>query len=123
MLLVLSMIGFVFASLQESIALMFVSLAVGGLSQGVSVPSLVTVAANDIDAADFGVGNAAQQMTTQIGAVAGIQAMSSVSTSASTSAFAIAYTVGGVAAVGGLFSAARIRRTPPRPTLSVARAA
>jgi MFS family permease len=122
-LLVLSMIGFVIASLQESVALMFVSLAVGGLSQGVSVPSLVTVAANDIDAADFGVGNAAQQMTSQIGAVAGIQTMSSVSTSASTDAFAIAYTVGGIAAVGGLVAATRIRRTPPRPALEVVRAA
>jgi predicted MFS family arabinose efflux permease len=122
-LLVLSMVGFVFASLQESIALMFVSLAVGGLSQGVSVPSLVTVAANDIDASDFGVGNAAQQMMSQIGAVAGIQTMSSVSTSASTSAFAAAYTVGGIAAVGGLLAATRIRRTPRRAALEVVRAA
>jgi len=108
-LLILSMVGFVLASVQESIALMFVSLAIGGLSQGVSVPSLVTVAANDIDAADFGVGNAAQQMMSQIGAVAGIQTMSSVSTSASTNAFAAAYTVGGVAAFCGLLAATRIR--------------
>ncbi len=122
-LLVLSMLGFVFASLQESLALMFVSLAVGGLSQGVSVPSLVTVAANDIDTPDLGVGNAAQQMMSQIGAVAGIQTMSSVSTSATTSAFAIAYTVGGVSAVGGFLAAMRIRRTPPRPALEMVRAA
>jgi len=123
MLLVLSMIGFVLASVQESIALMFVSLAIGGLSQGVSVPSLVTVAANDIDAADFGVGNAAQQMMSQIGAVAGIQTMSSVSTSASTSAFAAAYTVGGVSALCGLVAASRIRRAAPRPALEIVRAA
>jgi len=122
-LLVLSLVGFVFASLQESLVLMFASLAIGGLSQGVSVPSLVTVAANDIDAEDFGVGNAAQQMMSQIGAVAGIQTMSSVSTSATTSAFAIAYTVGGISAVGGFLSALRIRRTPPRPAMEVVRAA
>jgi len=122
-LLVLSMVGFVLASLQESLALMFVSLAIGGLSQGVSVPSLVTVAANDIDAHDFGVGNAAQQMMSQIGAVAGIQTMSSVSTSATTGAFAAAYTVGGVAAIGGFLAATRIRRTAPRPALEVVRAA
>jgi MFS family permease len=122
-LLVLSMIGFVLASLQESLALMFVSLAVGGLSQGVSVPSLVTVAANDIDTPDLGVGNAAQQMMSQIGAVAGIQTMSSVSTSATTGAFAIAYTIGGVSAVGSFLAAIRIRRTPPRPTMEIVRAA
>ena len=56
------------------------------------MPSLVTVAANDIETKDFGVGNAAQQMMSQIGAVAGIQTMSSVSTTATTSVFAIAYT-------------------------------
>jgi EmrB/QacA subfamily drug resistance transporter len=122
-LLVLSMVGFVVASLQESIALMFVSLAIGGLSQGVSVPSLVTVAANDIDHQDLGVGNAAQQMMSQIGAVAGIQTMSSVSTSASTSAFAAAYTVGGFAAVGSYLAASRIRRTPRRAVLEIVRAA
>jgi EmrB/QacA subfamily drug resistance transporter len=122
-LLVLSMIGFVAASLQESVALMFLSLAVGGLSQGVSVPSLVTVAANDIDATDFGVGNAAQQMTSQIGAVAGIQTLSSVSTSASTDAFAVAYTVGVIAAFGALLAATRIRRTGARPALEIVRAA
>jgi EmrB/QacA subfamily drug resistance transporter len=122
-LLVLSMVGFVLASLQESLALMFVSLAIGGLSQGVSVPSLVTVAANDIETQDLGVGNAAQQMMSQIGAVAGIQTMSSVSTSATTSAFAMAYTVGGIAAVGGFLASTRIRRTPPRPALEVVRAA
>jgi len=122
-LLMASMVGFVFASLQESLALMFVSLAVGGLSQGVSVPSLVTVAANDIDVNDFGVGNASQQMVSQIGAVAGIQTMSSVSTSATAGAFAAAYTVGGIAAMGGFLAATRIRRTPPRPALEMVRAA
>ena len=100
-----------------------VSLAIGGLSQGVSVPSLVTVAANDIETQDLGVGNAAQQMMSQIGAVAGIQTMSSVSTSASTSAFAAAYTVGGFAAVGGFLAASRIRRTPRRAALEIVRAA
>jgi EmrB/QacA subfamily drug resistance transporter len=122
-LLVLSMLGFVYASLQESLALVFVSLAIGGLSQGVSVPSLVTVAANDIETKDLGVGNAAQQMMSQIGAVAGIQTMSSVATPATTSVFAIAYTVGGISALGGFLAATRIRRTPPRAAVELVRAA
>jgi hypothetical protein len=90
---------------------------------GISTPSLVTVAANDVDTADLGVGNAAQQMVSQIGAVAGIQTLSATVASETTGAFALAYALGGAFAVLGVVAAARIRRTGSREVLSIARAA
>jgi hypothetical protein len=69
----------------------------------------VTVAANDVAHEDLGVGNAAQQMVAQIGTVAGIQAMSSVSVAHSSTGFATAYAIGIVAAIGSVLATLRIR--------------
>ena len=122
-LLVVSMATFLAASLCESLALVFVGLAIGGVSMGVAVPSLVTVAANDVESADLGVGNAAQQMVAQIGAVAGIQTLSSVSASGSNDAFALAYAIGGASAIMGALAALRVRDAERPERASAARTA
>lgn len=108
-LLVVAMATFVAASVWETVALVFVGLAVGGIAHGTASPCLVTVAANDVAHADLGVGNAAQQMMAQIGTVAGIQAMSAVSLGHSSGAFAAAYALGVVAAIGSFLAALRVR--------------
>jgi MFS family permease len=108
-LLVVGMATFCLASLWEALALVFVGLALGGIAHGAASPCLVTVAANDVAHEDLGVGNAAQQMVAQIGAVAGIQSLSAVSVAHSTSGFATAYAIGIVAAVGSVAATWRIR--------------
>lgn len=108
-LLVVGMATFFAASVWETLALVFVGLAVGGVAHGASSPCLVTVAANDVAHEDLGVGNAAQQMVAQIGTVAGIQAMSSVSVAHNSSGFATAYAIGIVAAIGSVLATMRIR--------------
>jgi len=108
-LLIVGMATFFAASVWETLALVFVGLAVGGVAHGAASPCLVTVAANDVAHEDLGVGNAAQQMVAQIGTVAGIQAMSSVSVGHSSSAFATAYAIGIVAAIGSVLATLRIR--------------
>ena len=107
-LLVVSMAAFLAAALGEVLALVFVGLAVGGVSQGIALPSLVTVAANDVEHQDLGVGNAAQQMVAQIGTVAGIQTLSSVSVGGGSGGFGAAYAVGGVFAVAAAAAATRV---------------
>lgn len=121
-LLVVAMATFVAASVWEAVALVFVGLAVGGIAHGSASPCLVTVAANDVAHDDLGVGNAAQQMMAQIGAVAGIQAMSAVSVGHSTGGFALAYGIGVVAALGAVAAALRIRDRVPAHRLEPAAA-
>lgn len=108
-LLIVGMATFFAASVWETVALVFVGLAVGGVAHGTASPCLVTVAANDVAHEDLGVGNAAQQMVAQIGTVAGIQAMSAVSIGHSSGAFAAAYGLGIAAAIGSFLAALRVR--------------
>ncbi|MFM8303691.1 MAG: MFS transporter [Actinomycetota bacterium] len=108
-LLVVAMATFFAASIGETLALVFVGLAVGGVAHGSASPCLVTVAANDVPHEDLGVGNAAQQMMSQIGTVAGIQAMSAVSVAHSAGGFATAYAIGVVVATGSVLATLRIR--------------
>lgn len=108
-LLVVGMAMFLAASVWEIVALVFAGLAVGGVAHGTSSPCLVTVAANDVAHEDLGVGNAAQQMVAQIGAVAGIQAMSAISVSHSSNGFAVAYAFAVAAAVASFLAALRVR--------------
>jgi MFS family permease len=117
-LLVVGMATFLAASVWESLTLVFVGLAVGGIAHGTASPCLVTVAANDVAHEDLGVGNAAQQMMAQIGAVAGIQAMSAVSVVHTTGGFAAAYALGVVAAVGAFLATLRVRDRVRPPELA-----
>ena len=73
--LLLSMI--LFATLSESAGLLIilVALALSGLGMGVSNPATSATMSNELAASEYGVMSAAQLLATQIGEVAGIQAV------------------------------------------------
>jgi len=123
-LLVASMGIFAVASATDTVGLVFAGLALSGLAMGASMPSLVTVVANTVEARDLGVANASQQMVGQIGTVAGIQVLSTIQ-GGSTEAFPFtaAYLVGGAVAIGGVVAAGFISRSRRDARLEVADAA
>ncbi len=123
-LLVTSMLMFVVATTSETVGLVFAGLALSGLAMGTSMPSLVTVVANTVDAGDLGVANAAQQMVGQIGTVAGIQLLSTIQGgSGDAFPFAAAYVVGAGVAVVGVAAASLIAARVPARRARVADAA
>jgi len=123
-LLVLSMICFVGASEAHALALVFVGLVLSGLALGASQPSLITEAANTVDDSKLGVANAVQQMAAQIGAVIGIQVLSTIQLGGGgTAGFTSAYAVGAVVAAIGIAGAALVVPAARRGQLRVARAA
>jgi MFS family permease len=73
--LLLSMI--LFATLSESAGLLviLVALALSGLGMGVSNPATSATMSNELAASEYGVMSAAQLLATQVGEVAGIQAV------------------------------------------------
>jgi MFS family permease len=73
--LLLSMI--LFATLSESAGLLIilVALALSGLGMGVSNPATSATMSNELAASEYGVMSAAQLLATQVGEVAGIQAV------------------------------------------------
>jgi MFS family permease len=114
-LLVLSMGCFVVAATSETLALVFVGLVLSGLALGVSQPSLITEAANTVEPERLGIANAVQQMAAQIGAVTGIQVLSTiVGTGATGADFATGYAVGAAVAVLGVAAACLLPRDRPR---------
>ena len=116
-LLVVSMGCFAVAATGEVLALVFVGLVLSGLAMGAAVPSLVTEAANTIEPERLGLGNAVQQMVAQIGAVTGIQVLSTVQQSAG---FGWAYGAGAVLAAFGLVAACAVPARAGRADLRVA---
>ena len=73
--LLLSMI--LFATLSESagLVIILVALALSGLGMGVSNPATSATMSNELAASEYGVMSAAQLLATQVGEVAGIQAV------------------------------------------------
>jgi DHA2 family methylenomycin A resistance protein-like MFS transporter len=73
--LLLSMI--LFATLRPSAGLfiVLVALALSGLGMGVSMPATSATMSNELAASEYGVMSAAQLLATQVGEVAGIQAV------------------------------------------------
>ncbi|MGD0312719.1 MAG: MFS transporter [Acidimicrobiales bacterium] len=115
--LTLSMVVFTQLGSAPSLAVILVALALSGVGNGLSTPSTVSSASNEVAPDELGVMSAAQQLITQIGIVAGIQVMVTVQASAhggvgSLASFHRAYAVGAVAAalagVCGFF----VRNTP-----------
>lgn len=108
--IVASMVTFVAGAYRHDVALIIVALVLSGLGLGVSQPSLVSSVANAVDAEDLGIASAAQQMTTQIGAVAGIQILTALQAGTHTPGpFATAYTVGALIAAGAVVTAGFVR--------------
>lgn len=119
-LLVISMACFVFAASDDAIGLVFVGLVLSGLALGASQPSLITEAANTVTLDRLGIANAVQQMVAQIGAVTGIQVLSTLQHATS---FSSAYLVGMVVAAVGVVAATLVPRRTAPTALRVAEAA
>lgn len=126
-----SMFVMAWASLEQSIALVMVSLVLAGAGLGSSSPSLATCVANAVDDEDLGVAGAFQQMAAQIGVAIGIQLMQAVQAAGAPeipdgcadpcrdpefldslgSAFFTTYFVGGLWAVAAVVFALKVRRS------------
>ena len=123
-LVAVAMAAFASAAIGDTLALVYIGLAVAGLGMGVAVPSLVTVVGNSVDANDLGVANAAQSMIATLGASTGMQVLSTVQQSGNGSTgFTTAYVVGAVGACLAVGGAAFVRSHRPPRRLAVARAA
>jgi MFS family permease len=122
-----SMIIFTQLGANPSLGVIIVALALSGVGNGLSTPSSVSSASNEIEPDELGVMSAAQQLIAQIGIVCGIQVMVTVQAApgggaGTLSDFHRAFAVGAVVAVlsgaFGLF----IRNTPrggrDRPTVA-----
>jgi EmrB/QacA subfamily drug resistance transporter len=109
-LIAVSMVAFALGSASTGLAFVFAALLLSGVGLGSASPSLITVVANTVGPDDLGVANAAQQMVSQIGVVAGIQVLSTIQGGSDASGpFVVAYLVGGVLALVGIAGAAAVR--------------
>jgi len=118
--LTVSMVVFTQLGSSPSLVVILVALALSGVGNGLSTPSTVSSASNEVAADELGVMSAAQQLITQIGIVAGIQVMVTVQASAhggvgSLASFHRAYAVGAVGAVLAGVCGFFVRNTP-RPS-------
>jgi EmrB/QacA subfamily drug resistance transporter len=121
---VASMAVFSLTGPSTGLALVEVALVLSGMGLGVGQPSLAASAANEFRPEDLGAASAAQQLTVQIGNVAGIQVMQTVQASAARGrlgpagllgSFHDAFVVGGVVALFGVAAAAMVRAHDRRP--------
>jgi EmrB/QacA subfamily drug resistance transporter len=119
-LVVVSMACFAVAASQGWVVLIAIALVLSGLGLGAASPSLISSAANSVEPEHLGIANAAQQMVTLIGAVAGMQVLATVQDGG---AFSTAYIVGLAVAAPAVIAAAFVRSAPRAARLSVARAA
>jgi len=115
--LTVSMLVFTQLGSSPSLVVIIIALALSGVGNGLSTPSTVSSASNEVAADELGVMSAAQQLITQIGIVAGIQVMVTVQASAhggvgSLASFHRAYAVGAIAAVLAGVCGFFVRNTP-----------
>ncbi len=115
--LTVSMVVFTQLGSSPSLVVIIIALALSGVGNGLSTPSTVSSASNEVAADELGVMSAAQQLITQIGIVAGIQVMVTVQASAhggvgSLASFHRAYAVGAVGAVLAGVCGFFVRNTP-----------
>jgi EmrB/QacA subfamily drug resistance transporter len=111
---VASMLVFAMVGAHSSDVLTVTALALSGIGLGICSPSISASVANAVDEANLGIASATQQLTMQVGVVAGIQLMSTVQTAREHTAglagsFSAAYLVGGAVAVLGVFCAFFVR--------------
>jgi len=119
-LIAVSMVAFAAGAGSDALPFVFVALLLSGIGLGAAAPSLITVVANTVGSDDLGVANAAQQMVSQIGVVAGIQVLSTIQGGSDASGpFVVAYLVGAVLAVVGVFGAAAVRTRGASASLPV----
>lgn len=106
----------VFASLDEGSSQLAIAAALmlSGVGLGISSPSLAASVGNAVDDDDLGIASAAQQVTMQIGVVAGIQLMTTVQAAREKSeglvgSFSDAYLLGGAICLLGVLCAVFVR--------------
>jgi MFS family permease len=73
--LLISMILFATLSSSPGLLIVLVALALSGLGMGVSMPATSSTMSNEVAASEYGVMSAAQLLASQVGEVAGIQAV------------------------------------------------
>ncbi len=73
--ILVSMILFATLSASAGLLIILVALALSGLGMGVSMPATSAVMSNELAASEYGVMSAAQLLASQVGEVAGIQAV------------------------------------------------
>jgi MFS family permease len=126
--LTVSMLVFTQLRSSPSLVVILIALALSGVGNGLSTPSTVSSASNEVAEDELGVMSAAQQLITQIGIVAGIQVMVTVQASGhggvgSLASFHRAYAVGAIAAVlagvCGFFVRNTLRTGPTAPSPDV----
>jgi MFS family permease len=119
-ILVVSMLLLAMIDIDATPAFIVLALALSGIGLGVSSPALTASIANAVGDEDLGVAAAIQQLSTQVGAVVGIQVMQTVQTSTEERAgliasFANSYHIGAVAAVAAVVAALWVRPTAAFP--------
>jgi EmrB/QacA subfamily drug resistance transporter len=112
--IVASMIGLSTVSPVSSDLLIVAALALSGIGAGATLPAMAASVANAVEDRDLGVVGAAQQMVSQLGAVAGIQILQTVQASREASvgevdAFGQAFLTGATVALFGTFCALAVR--------------
>ncbi len=120
--LLASMVVFTQIGANPSVVVLVVALVLSGLGNGISTPSTMASASNEVAPDELGVMSAAQLLISQIGIVAGIQVMVTVQATAHGGAgglasFHRAYAVGAVVAALAMVFGFFVRDTP-RPTRS-----
>jgi MFS family permease len=112
-----SMVVFTQIGAAPSVALIVVALVLSGLGNGISTPSTMASASNEVAPDELGVMSAAQLLISQIGIVAGIQVMVTVQATAHGGAgglasFHRAYAVGAIVAAAAMAFGFFVRDTP-----------
>jgi EmrB/QacA subfamily drug resistance transporter len=109
----------VFAGVTQSSgnALVLLALGLSGVGLGIASPAIAASVANAVDHDDLGIASAAQQLTTQVGVVAGIQVLETVQTarrhsSGLVGSFHEAYLLGAAVAAVGVVASLFLRRAP-----------
>jgi EmrB/QacA subfamily drug resistance transporter len=117
-ILVVSMMLFGMIDGDATPAFIVVALALSGIGLGTSSPAMTATMANAVGDEDLGMAAALQQLSTQVGAVVGIQVMQTVQASTESTAgfvgsFANAYHLGAVTALLAVVAAFWVRPTVP----------
>ncbi len=101
-MIVVAMLSFAVGAAAEAIAFIAGGLMIAGMGLGVCQPSLAAIVGNAVDEHSFGIASSAIQMTSSIGAVAGISVLTALTAgSDSAEVFYYGYLLGaGVAAMG-----------------------
>ena len=109
-----SMLAFASLTADSSELAIVAALMLSGVGLGISSPSLAASVGNAVEDEDLGIASAAQQVTMQIGVVAGIQIMTTVQTARERTeglvgSFSDAYLLGGAVCLLGVLCAVFVR--------------